>query len=145
MSLGGRSRGSSGWEEERSDDAPLAAEVVVVEVADGLLGVLRAMQPHAEREGRRGRASARRAGEGHSEKTTATHPERLVLEEGKASHDADVDEAADRTKVLLEVGASGLLGDATNVEATTRHCTGTGRQGQPLCTACAVSRLARTH
>lgn len=51
-----------------------------------------------------------------------THPEVVVLEEGKASHDTDIDELARAAKVVLKVGAGRLLRDATDVETAARHC-----------------------
>lgn len=79
---------------------------------------------------------------------TATHAEVVVLEEGEPGHDADVDQAPDRPKELLKVGAGRRLRDAPNVQTTATHCArgGAGRgkvslrarvQPLPVC--------ARTH
>jgi hypothetical protein len=50
-----------------------------------------------------------------------THPEVVVLEEGKARHDTDIDELARAAKVVLKVGAGRLLRDASDVETAARH------------------------
>lgn len=109
---------------------------MVVEVSDSLLGIL----CDADAPRRAALVSGAQAGEEGTTPgltTATTHPERLVLEEGKAGHDADVNQAADRTKVLLKVGARGVLRDATNVEATSRHCAPgkqwSSQQGRIVC------------
>lgn len=62
---------------------------------------------------------------------TATHAEVVVLEEGEPGHDADVDQAPDRPKELLKVGAGRRLRDAPNVQTTATHCA-RGRTGWGL-------------
>lgn len=52
----------------------------------------------------------------------AAYAEVVVFEEGKAGHDADIDELAGAAKVVLKVGAGRLLRDAPNVQTTARHC-----------------------